>query len=475
MRRADAGLEVAAAGDSGMVGEQLSLVTAETINELQEQLDVAMRENEVLAEQVSLYESDIESTRDALAERDTQLAAANGNFDTAAKALKQMKATVDGIKAERDALKEEIDVATKREADASVSMDRVTAELSDARASKHQIEEQLRDHKRALTEVAEKANRENEVLEKQAIALAKRAREVKALLVAKETEFEAIKADYAALKMEHEATRKDCEGMLKVMEGMERQIAEYATREEETVMLAKEAHDKVEKALIERDQALAREVQSRREVARSIERRKEYLKDCNQREAAAADHARAEMQLAANDLEKRIKELETKLAAVEHQKERAKQDCADARESARDTKASMMAEISDLKIKSKSLQEVANQAEKELYKVRIDCKGTTESAEQKALAAERERDSLDEKLRALEKRHSETKHAADSGQIIVRQLQTENQRLEQETAQLKKDLSDALLNSQNEASAEVKRFADENNPPLRSSESTGVE
>ena len=462
VRRADAGEEVSASARGGIIGEQLSLITAETINELQEQLNVALKENEVLAEQVSLYESNLETTRGQLSERDAQLVAVSNNFDAAASALKQLKSSSDAVRVERDALQSELDGASKREADASVRLDRLQAEYNDAVTSTHKLEEQLRDHRKALTEVTEKANRENEVLEKQAIAIAKRSKEIKGILAVKEGELETLRAQHASMKVEHDATRKDCEGMLKVMEGMERQIAEYATREEETVNLAKEAHDKVEKALVERDQALAREVQSRREVARSIERRKEYMRDGGQREKVAAERARAEMQLIVDDHQKQINDLSNALAAVEHQRDRAKKDLEDSRAAMRDTKAGLSVTISELQIKTKALQEQTNEAEKSLYKARVDCNAATESAESKVATAEKERTLYEEKFRALEKKYSETFHASESREMSMRQLRVEKERCEQELAHVRKELSDVRLNVKNEATAEVKRFSEEN-------------
>lgn len=60
---------------------------------------------------------------------------------------------------------------------------------------------------------------------------------------------------------------------------MERNLSEYAEQEAATMRLGKEAKEKVEQALLERDQAQAREVQSRREIARLLERRRSVAKE----------------------------------------------------------------------------------------------------------------------------------------------------------------------------------------------------
>ena len=56
------------------------------------------------------------------------------------------------------------------------------------------------------------------------------------------------------LRREYQSTRQDAEGMLQVMGGLEKQLSEYAAREEEVGRLAKECKEKMEEALLQRDQ-----------------------------------------------------------------------------------------------------------------------------------------------------------------------------------------------------------------------------
>ena len=68
------------------------------------------------------------------------------------------------------------------------------------------------------------------------------------------------------LQREYQATRQDAEGMLIVLQGLERQISEYACREIEFERRAKDNKEVVENALTVRNQAQAQEEHSRREL-----------------------------------------------------------------------------------------------------------------------------------------------------------------------------------------------------------------
>ena len=139
--------------------------------------------------------------------------------------------------------------------------------------------------------------------------------------------------DLRDLQQEHRTTRSDAEGMLKVMEGMEKNLAEYKSREEQVcsitsdkqdnkrytlylkhnsptfssnfkthahtlsyhnadVNIARESKEKVEQAMLERDQALAREAQGRREIARLLEQRRVQANEAMDHEEASIEAAK---------------------------------------------------------------------------------------------------------------------------------------------------------------------------------------
>jgi predicted house-cleaning noncanonical NTP pyrophosphatase (MazG superfamily) len=76
---------------------------------------------------------------------------------------------------------------------------------------------QANELKNALSEVAKAASEDQESLEKRLNELAEMSREMKATLIAKESELDAANEDLRNLRAEHSTTRTDAEGMLKVM------------------------------------------------------------------------------------------------------------------------------------------------------------------------------------------------------------------------------------------------------------------
>ena len=145
-----------------------------------------------------------------------------------------------------------------------------------AEAQRHAAtcERQLDDYRCALEELSTRANNESELLEGRARHAQDAAREFRRRLLLSEKSADAGIARERDLARELAQTRKDCKGMLKVMGGMEKQLAEYAANEERTAALARASKEKVELAVLERDQAQAREVQARREIARLLDGRR---------------------------------------------------------------------------------------------------------------------------------------------------------------------------------------------------------
>ena len=71
----------------------------------------------------------------------------------------------------------------------------------------------------------------------------------------------------------------------------------------QTVNIARESKEKVEQAMLERDQALAREAQGRREIARLLEQRRAQASEAMEHEEASLESSKKRLleQLAARD------------------------------------------------------------------------------------------------------------------------------------------------------------------------------
>ena len=154
---------------------------------------------------------------------------------------------------------------------------------------------QVREYKAAMDELKKALVAEQEDVDARTRGALSRARDLRSKLNETESELDALKSANRQLRREYETTRGDCEGMLKVMDGMEKQVAEYATREEQTLALARESRESVEQANLERDQSVAREAQARREIARLLEEKRTGAAEAEARKEAAIDSVRESM------------------------------------------------------------------------------------------------------------------------------------------------------------------------------------
>ena len=116
-----------------------------------------------------------------------------------------------------------------------------------------------------------------QVLHEKVQTFATRIRDLQQKLAAKTHEAEASAQTVRAMSRDIEQLKTDNRGMIQLMGGMEKQLSEFASREEQTDRLAHESKEHVEKAMLERDQAVATEEYTRQELTKLREVR---VKEC---------------------------------------------------------------------------------------------------------------------------------------------------------------------------------------------------
>ena len=116
-----------------------------------------------------------------------------------------------------------------------------------------------------------------QVLHEKVQTFAARIRDLQQKLAAKMHEAEASAQTVRAMSRDIEQLKTDNRGMIQLMGGMEKQLSEFASREEQTDRLAHESKEHVEKAMLERDQAVATEEYTRQELTKLREVR---VKEC---------------------------------------------------------------------------------------------------------------------------------------------------------------------------------------------------
>jgi len=97
--------------------------------------------------------------------------------------------------------------------------------------------------------------------------------------------------------------------MLQVMSSLERQVAEYTTKENKMNSLVKESKIKIEESLRTRDQAVARDIQNQKEIARLLEDRKKLQNLKNIEIDEAVEKTRIKFGLHIKSMENELNEI----------------------------------------------------------------------------------------------------------------------------------------------------------------------
>ena len=270
-------LKNSGSGTSGGFGFGMSAmesVGAETLLELNERIDILMAENAVMVEQKTTLSTELDTYQEELTQRTEELTVtterlnaalvdlrmsnehstnAEKNLEEASGRIMSNNDYVGKLESEREDLQEQVEGLKHKNA----SLD---ASLREMRSS-------MKDHMARTDEDATTFLRRTKAAED-------RVRELHTLLLKKNQELDTVSEAQRKMRMDYQSTRQDAEGMLQVMGGLERQLAEYVSREEEVNKVVRVSKDKTEAALIERDQALAREGQAQAEISRLMAERK---------------------------------------------------------------------------------------------------------------------------------------------------------------------------------------------------------
>ncbi|CAM9903980.1 unnamed protein product [Pylaiella littoralis] len=465
--------QAGASGGLGAVGAR------EMVGELNERINILMAENTVMADQARTYTSAMAKELDAVHEefedREVQMAALAKALGEAGVGLRTLEERVPQLEREKahaeGELMKAVNAMSEREAAVSEMGEKLRVSKEEARRLSVKVAEMEAD--RAAME--RQTENDADVTAERVRAAGQRITELQGLLAARGQEAD-VNGDRARkLQRDLESTRRDAEGMLQVMSGMERQIADLTSREESTASIAKESKQKVEDALLARDQARALEIQSRRELARVLEARKAdaagHVREME--EAALTLRNKFQAQVASRDREIQASLAEpnplsptpAQAARLRGEAERAGRDRAGMEEVYLSLKRGVEAETQSLKAKFDELQARVLEADakrdqhdaaaKELGQVAIDAerefaakeamfRGKEAHLEDTLKARERELESIRTSQRAAtdhaESRQREAKRLAS---LLEETREEYTRKLEEETLVRKAEADDA--------------------------------
>lgn len=215
-----------------------SLGSSEQMNELVEMNDVLNKTNSIMSEQITMLEGHLNVSRTALTESQEQLASETKQSQEQAAALTQLSVLNRSLEMERDETVRRLQTATADLATMQQARDELQQVVRKNSQGTRAKDVQINELKAALGELSKAAGDDQDALEGRLAAVSDHARELKAALVQREMELDAVTTEMRDLQREHRSTRTDAEGMLKVMAGMEKNLAEFKAREDQVCALA---------------------------------------------------------------------------------------------------------------------------------------------------------------------------------------------------------------------------------------------
>ena len=271
-----------------------------------ERAELLLRENATMVEQLTTMNAELERTTGEATEAVTRASQLEHALRQAQAHGAQLEAATDELQRARAAAEQRFVEHSHSLSATQAQLEELREGLGETRADNERLRREAAEREKAVRELEDKAEADVEKLWARVQALSERARELQGWLASKTQEAESAHESARKLSRDLDTTRADNEGMLQVMSGMEKQLNDFAAREEQVAQVSKDAKEKVENALLARDKAVAREVQGRQELARALEARRKDADD--------AETTRAESHAALRDglhaqLDEKLKEI----------------------------------------------------------------------------------------------------------------------------------------------------------------------
>lgn len=226
----------------------------ELVNELNERMEILMTENSLINEQKGLLVEELEAFQRELEVRTQE-------FDEVSNKCMELESQTSQLQHLLQQTENDRDNAASKAIHFSENLGSVQAQFDTLTTDHHGLRKKCEQLERLLHEEQIKYQQYKAQVDKEGVDCVilaqraeERAQELKNQLNNKTAEFESTQEILRKLRREYQSTRQDAEGMLQVMSSLERQVADYAAKEEEVTALSRECTEKVEDALTVRDQ-----------------------------------------------------------------------------------------------------------------------------------------------------------------------------------------------------------------------------
>ena len=297
----------AAGAASGL--EPFAPINSEMMAEMNERLDILMSENALLLEQKNLLRGELEKYQGDLAKRTAEMQDISSKHKAYGKEMKNLKDLLEQTEGDRD----DIGAKLLRQGETMGKMEAERESLMDdyvhIQKSNKKAEKTIEDLSKQMKGLVMKSDEESVAYMRRTKTAETRVRELHIQLQKTTAELHTSQDNSRKLRREYQATRADAEGMLQVLSGLERQIADFTSRESDFEKRMKENREALEVALAAKDQALAREEHSRREIERLLIERKKTALDRQKDVDQATELSLGRSQVYIKTVEKNLEEL----------------------------------------------------------------------------------------------------------------------------------------------------------------------
>jgi chromosome segregation ATPase len=222
----------------------------EYLQEINERIDVLMAENNMLMEQVSLQDDEIGAMKKELTDRDEQLQVMGQNFNEATLALQELRDACSQVREEKTHCERQLQRYAASIAQLESAKESLTEQTDAVRKERGDLEHQLGEYEEMLEKMKRSSERKDEAFSARYQSVCVRLRELTTALEQKTTALDELQERNRGLQAELEASRQDCEGMLNVLNSMEKQLTQYSAREDAVAEVRTESSAKLELRLM---------------------------------------------------------------------------------------------------------------------------------------------------------------------------------------------------------------------------------
>lgn len=186
----------------------------------------------MLMEQVSLQDDELSAMRKELQDRDQQLQIMGQNFNQATLALQELRDSCESIRDEKARCESQLQQYAARIAHLESHKEGLVQQIEVLQAERRNLESQMVEYESLLNTVKKNTERKDETFSNRYQNVCARLRELNSVIEHKERAIDELEERNRTLQVDLESARQDCEGMLNVLNSMEKQLTQYCNRED---------------------------------------------------------------------------------------------------------------------------------------------------------------------------------------------------------------------------------------------------